>query len=482
VYYTYAEPTSNGIRRIPIQGGTPATVIGDVSEAEFGFSPDGATMAFVSWSLKNGDELLLANADGSNKRSLAKTAPGVRIVQDPMFSPDGKTIACEISFKEVNSVYFKIVGFSLDGGQQRPISDKKWANMSGGVWLPNGNLIVSATEISLETQLPSQLWVLSPDGQTRAFTSGLLGYQDLSATRDGSLILSNQVKNDNNLWLIPNNDTSKARQVTTSSEIRGGFTATPDGRIVFGSNVTGNVDLWLMNADGSGRKRLTNEGALNTQPVVSPDNKYIVFNSSRGDGKRRLYRMGLDGQNVKRLAEGTRDIFAHSRFSSDGKWVYYIEMQDEKWNTLKKVPVDGGEPFVVMSTPNDWEFMTFDINHSDGRIACGLIRRPNGPWEYKIGILPANGNTFTRMIDLPSDLISSLVRWMPDGRSLATLGKGQAIDVWRIPYDGKGKPSKLTDFRTPRTNNFNWSFDGKFMLVARSTRRSEAVLIRTSAN
>ena len=483
VYYMYADPTSDEIRRIPIQGGAAATVTGPVSDVGFGFSPDGSTMAFVSgFKNENADELLLANADGSNKRSLTKTAPGVRVVEAPMFSPDGKTIACPTSFKEANASYFKIIGYSVHAGEQRPISDKKWGNMSGGVWLPNGNLIVSATEISSETQLPPQLWVLSPDGQTRAITSGLLGYRYLSATRDGSIILSHQVQDNNDLWLIPDNDSSKARQVTTSSEIRGGFTATPDGRIVFGSNVTGNIDLWLMNTDGSGRKRLTNEGALNTQPVVSPDNKYIVFNSSRGDGKRRLYRMGLDGQNVKQLAEGTSDIFPQSRFSGDGKWVYYIEIHDGKADTLKKVPIDGGEPFVVMSAPEDWEFAGLDLNRSDGRIACGLLRKPDGPWEYKIGILPANGKAFTRLIDLPSDLQSWNVRWMPDGRALATLGNGNPIEVWSIPIDGKGKPSKLTDFRTPRTHNFNWSFDGKFMLVARGTRRSEPVLIRTSAN
>jgi hypothetical protein len=135
-----------------------------------------------------------------------------------------------------------------------------------------------------------------------------------------------------------------------------------------------------------------------------------------------------------------------------------------------------------MSAPEEWEFTTLDINRLDGRIACGLIRKPNGPREYKIGIVPPNGKAFTRVIDLPSDLTSGSVRWMPDGRSLATLGKGLAIEVWRIPMDGKGKPSKLTDFRTPITRNFRWSVDGKFMLVTRETRKSDAVLIRTSAN
>jgi serine/threonine protein kinase/Tol biopolymer transport system component len=483
VYYVYevnSDPTSDRIMRIPIHGGTPATVIAEVPEDAFGFSPDGSTLAFVRELRegRDGVELVLANADGSNKRTLIKTAPGVSIPNSPMFSPDGKTIACETWFKETN--YYQIVGFSLNAGEQRSISEKKWTNMFGGVWLPNGNLIVSGTESSSETLLPSQLWVLSPDGQIRAITNGLLDYRGLSATRDGSIILSNQFIRDNNIWLLPNNDTSKAKQVTTTGENFGGFIAAPDGRIVFASKVTGNMQVWSMNADGSGRKRLTNEGTRNLGPVVSPDNNYVVFNSNRGDGKARLYRMGLDGQNVKRLTEDTE--FSYTRFSADGKWVYYVQVHDGKADTLKKVPIDGGESLVVMSPPDKWQFASLDINRSDGRIACGLTRKPNGPREYKIGIVPANGTAFTRVIDLPSDLSSWTVRWVPDGRSVAALGTGLAIDVWRIPIDGKGKPSKLTDFRTPTTYNFNWSVDGKFMLVGRGTWTSEAVLIRTSAS
>ena len=37
---------------------------------------------------------------------------------------------------------------------------------------------------------------------------------------------------------------------------------TPDGRIVYVSQESGNDDIWIMNADGTGRKRLTNDPSI----------------------------------------------------------------------------------------------------------------------------------------------------------------------------------------------------------------------------
>src|SRR5205085_3619905 len=103
-----------------------------------------------------------------------------------------------------NTEYLKIVGFSLAGGEQRPIGDKRWADIFGSVWLPNGNMIVSAIERASESQVPAQLWLVSPDGQAKALTSGLTEYRGLSATRDGSMILSMEFRSNNDLWLLPN--------------------------------------------------------------------------------------------------------------------------------------------------------------------------------------------------------------------------------------------------------------------------------------
>jgi Tol biopolymer transport system component len=394
-------------------------------------------------------------------------------------------VACPISFKEANAQYFKIVGYNVGGGEPRTISDKHWREISGGVWLPNGNLVIAAVDAASDSQAVPQLWNISSDGQAKALTSGLVGYRGLSATRDGTVLVTHQLKTENDLWMLPNNDSSKAQQITGSGEIRGGFAYAPDGRIIIGSNITGNADLWMINVDKADRKRLTNEGGVNVQPVISPDNKYVVFSSNRGDGKIRLYRMDMDGQHVKRLTDQTGDIIPYtSRISLDGKSIFYVEVHDGKADMIKNVSIDGGEAVTVANPPDGWEFTTLDINRSDGRFAYGLTRKLNGPSEYKIEIASANGKTVERLIDLPPELGSRNTRWMPDGRAVAVLEKSGfgSTEVWQVPIEGKGKPGKITDFRTPVTNNFLWSPDGKFMLASHGTRSYEAVLIRTSAN
>jgi TolB protein len=55
-----------------------------------------------------------------------------------------------------------------------------------------------------------------------------------------------------------------------------------------------------MNHDGSNKTRLTNQPGQDTYPSMSPDGKFIVFESYR-DGHAEIYRMDEDGSNVIRL-------------------------------------------------------------------------------------------------------------------------------------------------------------------------------------
>ena len=67
-----------------------------------------------------------------------------------------------------------------------------------------------------------------------------------------------------------------------------------NGKIVFTSDRDGNSEIYVMNPDGSGQTRLTNNGAIDADPVWSPDGTKIAFWSER-DGPAEIYVMNADG-------------------------------------------------------------------------------------------------------------------------------------------------------------------------------------------
>ena len=57
-----------------------------------------------------------------------------------------------------------------------------------------------------------------------------------------------------------------------------------------------------MNKDGSRKKRLTDNAALDEYPAFSPDGEKIVFDSDRG-GNDDVYTMNSDGSKRKNLTQ-----------------------------------------------------------------------------------------------------------------------------------------------------------------------------------
>jgi Tol biopolymer transport system component len=79
----------------------------------------------------------------------------------------------------------------------------------------------------------------------------------------------------------------------------------PDGsQIVYeAAGTKGRPDIYVMNADGSGRQRLTHDPARDENPDWSPDGSQIAFYSERS-GDAEIYIMNTDGTKQHRI---TRD-------------------------------------------------------------------------------------------------------------------------------------------------------------------------------
>ncbi len=81
------------------------------------------------------------------------------------------------------------------------------------------------------------------------------------------------------------------------------------------------LEIFVMNADGTNKRRVTNNGAANFGPYFFPDGKKIIFCSNLGDPKSRnfdLWAIDIDGTNLEQITfNNSFDGFP--MFSMDGK-------------------------------------------------------------------------------------------------------------------------------------------------------------------
>lgn len=87
---------------------------------------------------------------------------------------------------------------------------------------------------------------------------------DLSLTADASSLAVVQDHSVSSIWVAPEGDASRARQVASDAGWIEEAAWTPDGRIVYRSNAGGNAELWVMNADGSNAKQRPSKSSPST--------------------------------------------------------------------------------------------------------------------------------------------------------------------------------------------------------------------------
>jgi TolB protein len=284
-----------------------------------------------------------------------------------------------------------------------------------------------------------------------------------------------QFETGSSVWLAPNGDANRATRTTSGAgqvDGRDGLAWTPDGKIVYASNASGNLDLWMMNADGSQQRQLTENSRINNDPAVSPDGRYIIFTSDRA-GTPNIWRTDIGGSNPKQLTSGSGED--NSQCSPDGQWVVYTLLGAGK-PTLWRVSIDGGASQQLTD-----KYTAAAVFSPDGKSVAALYReeQPNSP--LKLAIFPLAGGQPTRVFDAPvfTEEVSRIPppRWTADGRALTYVVTSAGVsNIWLQPINGDA-PRQLTTFKSDRIFFFDWSQDGKQLLVARGLVASDVVLI-----
>jgi Tol biopolymer transport system component len=457
--------------RVPVLGGPSSMVVSDVGPV--GFSPDGSQIAFLLGD-KGKSRLIVADADGTHQRTLA-TRQQPEFLNGtwaaPAWSPDRKTIACPVWLSDEGGQYATIAGVSVADGSLTPLTSQRWSSTGQPVWLADGSgLLFTASESSTA---PVQVWHVALDsGEARRVTHDLNDYQDLSLTADASRLTAVEVHSASSIWVAPEGDANRVKQIASNAGWIQDTAWTLDGRIVFSSSAGGSAEVWVMNADGSNPRQLTTGARVNYGLTVSPDGHSIFFASDRA-GRFNIWRVDSEGGGLKQLTSGGGE--SYPRVTPDARWVVYQrgEVEPRLW----KVPVDGGEPVQVTETRAQGPAVS-----PDGKLIAYHHLDPDvDKSRRRIGVVSSAGGPRLKWFDFPPTVTQRVVRWSPDGKSIAFVNSpGGLSDIWLQPLDGS-PPRRLTAFKAQQILAFDWSRDGRSLALVRGVETSEAVLIRNAA-
>lgn len=473
VYYLTLDRNKGdtALYRVPVLGGPSSMAAYDVGPVCF--SPDSRQMAFIRM-YNEESRLVVAGADGTNERTLAthRQPDLFRMVWNaPAWSPDGKTIACPIRLNDERGHFETIVGVGVEDGAERPLTSARWSDVGQPAWLADGSgLLVTASD---SATAPAQVWHISlKSGEATRVTHDLNHYYSLSLTADASRLVVVQIQAVSSIWVAPEGDAGRAKQVSSQVGWANEIAWTPDGRIVYRSNAGGGADIWVMDADGSNPKQLTTGARASRGLTVSPDGRHIFFASDRA-GHFNIWRVDAEGRELKQLTNGDGEFYPQS--TPDGQWVVYQCGEVEQ--RLCKVPADGGESVQL----TERHALCPAVSPDGQLIAYHYLDSDLAKSRWGIGIVSSEGGRRLKRFDFPPTVTQRYVRWSPDGQTIAyPNSSGGVSDIWLQALDGS-QPRRLTNFKAENILAFDWSRDGRSLAIIGGIETSDVVLIGNAA-
>ena len=450
--------------QMPVLGGTPKQLVRDVDSAP-AFSPDGQRIAYVRGVLDpsgkdTGNVILLANADGSGARVLAKRggfAPGTPNVS---WSTDGRTLALVSPETRNGNSLWVLETVSVDTGELRDLHAFPILARAAA-WLPDDSGLLVAG-IDLETAR-GQIWFVSyPKGEASHFTNDLVDYDRccLEVTRDGRSLVALQDTNLSDVW-VANGNGSDALQITRGEAM--GFGLSWVGNRLAAANSRG--QWFVMNPDGSNSSPLTNDRDPHFYLTACADGRRLVYSTWR-NGRFELWASDVDGSNAVRLVPQAVLGFGVGACAPDPKSVVYAAD-----NAIWRVSVAGG-------TPEKLDLPFTQIGYSpDGRLMFHLSQRVEaGTMQAKLVVSSAaDSKKILYTFDAPYGMQAA--QFTPDSKALAfLLSRNRATNIWEQPLSG-GAPVQVTKFPNGEMFAFGWSSDGKQLAFSRGQRKTDVIIM-----
>lgn len=207
----------------------------------------------------------------------------------------------------------------------------------------------------------------------------------------------------------------------------------------------GRPKVYLQKTDGLTVTQLTADDSDDAHPTFSPDGRRIAFASNR-TGRWAIYLMDMDGRNVVQVTPSrTHDL--HPSFSPCGRFLAYCSLgpRTQQWELWVVELATGARRMI-----GEGLFPSWSPDASVNRIA---FQRPKrlGSRLFSIWTVDLVDGEPRRLTEVASSPNSALVTpaWTPDGQTLVftsiTEQDGSAqYDLWSVRADGSER-RRLTD-------------------------------------
>jgi TolB protein len=265
-----------------------------------------------------------------------------------------------------------------------------------------------------------------------------------------------------------------------------------ESAIAFGTtrdDPTGNplltAEIYLVDPDGTDPRRLTNNGAGDGFPVLSPDGKTVVFDSNRDRGATEplntsdLFVMTSDGSEQQRLARGSsatwspdgRDVAYHASSSGTGTPIRTDPGSATTDSDIFVTNVDDALAGVALprNVTNTPTMIEDDPDWSPTGTMLVFTSHPatdhpvlSNAAEIYVLVPTDDGGAVTQRLTFNSEEERGPA-WSPDGSRIVfscRIGGGSAdFEVCVMNADGTGVVAQLTDNLVPDLTA-TWSPDG----------------------
>lgn len=472
IYATTFSPTlpDPQIWRMPLLGGVVEPLANVTTGAAISFSPDGKKIAYTeSRSSMKETQLLTSDADGSNKRVVARAADDKRSfpnfnLNPVAWSPDGSVIAASVGERSVD-IKHGILLIDPQTGAERFITDRRWDFIDDLTWIDNEELAFIAYSVAPSLR---QIWSVSRSGEVRQITNDLSDYSWLAGARGGLLTVQrNPASRVSIIDIAEKTGLASTREILNESGMVENVAFAADGTIVYSSTANGGREIWRVTADGSQGKPITSNANVTFGMSVSSAEGSIVFCSTEG-GKHVLKLADADGSNIRALTEGPDDV--NPEFTADGRSIVFQKGLYNKLVTLWRLDLSDGSRTQLTET-----FAAKPALSRDGsKIAYYFMDQEKGG-IWTIGLVSVSNGLPQGKLDFPRSISERHMRWHPDGTSIAQIfNTGDAINLLLMPFNGAAATS-LTDLAKGEVQGFRFSPDGRKIVMAHSQERRDLI-------